>query len=103
MILLILLKIGEIDVSILGGVANSVSVNNGIIAIAVEANESTDNGQVLFFNTDSDFSNPLNPVNSPDDSRRLTPDMLTFTPDGNKVLVANEGEPDGDIDPEGSN
>jgi Ca2+-binding RTX toxin-like protein len=29
------------------------------------------------------------------------PDMLTFTPDGSKVLVANEGEP-GTIDPEGS-
>jgi hypothetical protein len=30
------------------------------------------------------------------------PDMLTFTPDGKKVLVANEGEPDDGVDPEGS-
>ena len=30
------------------------------------------------------------------------PDMLTFTPDGSKVLVANEGEPDGGINPLGT-
>ena len=30
------------------------------------------------------------------------PDMLTFTSDGTKVLVANEGEPSAPVDPEGS-
>ncbi len=30
------------------------------------------------------------------------PDMVTFTPDGTKVLTANEGEPDGGVNPEGS-
>ena len=32
-------KIGEIEASALGGVANSVSVQNGIVAIAVEADK----------------------------------------------------------------
>jgi hypothetical protein len=34
----------------------------------------------------------------------VQPDMITFTPDGNKILVANEGQPNLDysIDPEGS-
>ena len=32
------------------------------------------------------------------------PDMITFTPDGNTILVANEGQPSADYksDPEGS-
>ena len=30
------------------------------------------------------------------------PDMVTFTPDGTKLLVANEGEADNGVDPRGS-
>ncbi|MTF37636.1 choice-of-anchor I domain-containing protein [Cyanobacterium aponinum] len=95
-------KIGEIDASALGGVANSVAVKNGIVAIAIEANIKTDNGSVAFFNSDSDFSNPVNPVNTV--TVGALPDMVTFTPDGMKVLTANEGEANDDysVDPEGS-
>ena len=92
--------IGSIDAGAFGDSANSVAVNDGILAIAIEAEGVTENGQVVFFDTNSDFSNPVNPVNTVEVG--VLPDMLTFTPDGTKILVANEGEPDGAVDPQGS-
>lgn len=91
------IKIGEIDASAFGGVANSVSVKNGVVAVAIEAEQKTDSGKVVFFDSNGDFSTSLNEV-----TVGALPDMLTFTSDGNKVIVANEGEPDGEIDPVGS-
>ncbi len=79
------------------GPANSVAVNSTYVAVAVEANPKTDNGWVVFLNlTDLSFASAV--------EVGALPDMLTFTPDGNKVIVANEGEPNDDytIDPEGS-
>ncbi|NET42554.1 esterase-like activity of phytase family protein [Okeania sp. SIO2B3] len=89
--------IDQIDASSFGAVANSVAVNDdGIVAVAVEANNTQDPGTVAFFNADG---NTLNQV-----TVGALPDMLTFTSDGTKVLVANEGEPNDDYsnDPEGS-
>lgn len=86
--------IGVLDVSAYGGGANSVTVKNGIVAIAVENDIVTDPGSVVFFDTDGTFLNQV--------TVGALPDMLTFTPDGSKILVANEGEPDGGIDPVGS-
>ncbi|MEM9419847.1 MAG: choice-of-anchor I family protein [Planctomycetota bacterium] len=86
-------KIGEIN---LAGAPNSVAVNNGLVAVAVEAAVVTDPGQVQFFNAaDLTSAGAAVPVGA-------LPDMLTFTPDGSKLLVANEGEPDGGVDPNGS-
>ncbi len=86
----------SIDVSPWGGTANSVASHKGVIAVAVENEVRTDNGQVVFFNTNGEFlaAVEVGPL----------PDMLTFTPNGRHVLVANEGEPSDDylIDPEGS-
>ena len=86
----------SIDVSPYGRQANSVAVKNGIVAAAVEAVVKTDPGKVVFYNADGSFLNSL-PVG-------VLPDMVTFTPNGLKVLVANEAEPNSDytIDPEGS-
>ncbi len=81
----------------LGGFSpNSVAVYNGLVAIAAEdLADSTNNGQVQFYNA-STLSVAAAPV-----TVGALPDMLTFTPDGSKLLVANEGEP-GTVDPVGS-
>jgi hypothetical protein len=88
-----------IDVTPFGRQANSVDVHKGEVAVAVEANPKTDPGSVVFFDTDGNFLSAV--------TVGALPDMLTYTPDGKKVLVANEGEPNSynmadSIDPEGS-
>ena len=87
-------QIDQIDATQYGAGANSVAVKNGILAIAIENEIATDNGEVVFFDTDGGFLGEV--------EVGALPDMVTFTPDGKKVLVANEGEPDDGIDPEGS-
>ncbi len=91
----------QIDVSgpvgtggFVGDGANSVAVSGGIVAAAVQADPVTDAGAVAFYNTDGTLLNVV--------GVGALPDMLTFTPNGRYVLVANEGEPDDGVDPEGS-
>ncbi|QTY26270.1 choice-of-anchor I family protein [Flavobacterium sp. CS20] len=88
--------ISNIDITPFGASAQSVDVRNGLVAIAVADNVETNPGSVVF--TDVDGNNPVQVMVG------VLPDMLTFTPDGNSVLVANEGQPSQDytIDPEGS-
>jgi len=83
----------------LGG-ANSIAVHNGVVAIAVEAAVKQNNGSVIFYRA-SDLTR-LAAV-----TVGALPDMLTFTPDGKNVVVANEGEPNSygqptSVDPVGS-
>jgi hypothetical protein len=89
-------SIASVDVSGFGDGVQSVAVNNGIVAAAIAADPATDPGVVLFMDTDGGSQSTV--------TVGALPDMLTFTPDGTKVLVANEGEPNGDysVDPEGS-
>jgi DNA-binding beta-propeller fold protein YncE len=86
----------SIELAAYGRQANSVDVFGGVIAAAVEANVKTDNGKVVFFDANGNFLNAV--------EVGALPDMLTFTPNGQMVLVANEGEPNNDytIDPQGS-
>jgi 2',3'-cyclic-nucleotide 2'-phosphodiesterase / 3'-nucleotidase / 5'-nucleotidase len=100
-------KIGNIDLSSFGAGIQSVAVrkgtgnNNSIVAIAISAATATDPGKVVFFDATVDIANPT-PLSQV--TVGALPDMLTFTPDGTKVLVANEGEPNESytVDPEGS-
>jgi hypothetical protein len=90
-------KVATIDAASLGDSANSVAVKNGLVAVAIQADVKTDSGLVAIY-----------------DSRTLEllrtfpagalPDMVAFSPAGDSILVANEGEPSADygIDPEGS-
>jgi 2',3'-cyclic-nucleotide 2'-phosphodiesterase / 3'-nucleotidase / 5'-nucleotidase len=89
-------KLFAIDATTFGGIANSVAVNNGVVAVAVENEKTQEPGKAVFFDADGNYLSAV--------TVGALPDMLTFTPDGQKVLVANEGEPNDDytIDPEGS-
>ena len=83
----------------LGGSPNSVAIKNGIVAVAVEAPTKTDNGQVMLFNA-SEAVNGTPTIHSV--TVGALPDMLTFTPDGHRIIVANEGEEKKGIDPNGT-
>jgi hypothetical protein len=88
----------RLDLSSLGS-PNSVDVHDGVLAIAIQAPVKTDVGVVAFYTTDGESLGMVNAGS--------LPDMLTFTPDGRYVLVANEAEPSGygaatHVDPEGS-
>lgn len=78
------------------GAANSVAVSAGRVAVAIEASPKQNDGYVALYTTAGLFQAAL--------KVGALPDMLTFTPDGNKLVVANEGEPNGDysVDPDGS-
>jgi hypothetical protein len=77
---------GFINVSPFGSI-NSVAIHNGVAAFAIENSTRTENGFVQFYNTSS--NSLIRQV-----SVGALPDMVTFTPDGTKLLVANEGTPD---------
>ena len=88
--------IKEVDLTEYGSGINSVDFSNGILAAAIEANTGTDPGKVLLLDAEGTVLNEV--------TVGALPDMLVFTHSGQKILVANEGEPNDDysVDPEGS-
>lgn len=91
-------KAFAIDVSPWGDSPNSVAVMDGLVAVAVEIENSQGQqpGKAVFFDTSGAYIDDV--------TVGALPDMITFSPDGRYVLVANEGEPNDDYtyDPEGS-
>lgn len=81
-----------------GGGVNSVSVKDGLLAAAIEADPKTDPGRVVIWNTSDLHAEPVMVTVG------ALPDMVTFSPDGKYILSANEGESseDNSIDPNGS-
>lgn len=79
------------------GSANSVAVHNGKLAVAVENENKQALGTIKIYDTTSLAEENSITVGS-------LPDMVTYTPDGKYILVANEGEPNDDytIDPKGT-
>jgi DNA-binding beta-propeller fold protein YncE len=80
-----------------GGYVNSVAVSNGKLAAAIESTNKQAAGKIVVFNT-STYAE-IKSINV-----GALPDMVTFSPDGNYIISANEGEPSNDYlnDPEGS-
>lgn len=78
-----------------GGIT-SIAVKNGIIAAASPNTNPQQNGSVVFFDINGNFLKQV--------TVGALPDMITFTPDGTKVITANEGEPNDvyTVDPEGT-
>lgn len=79
----------RIDVSPYGAI-NSISIHNGVAAFAIENTTNRElPGIVQFYDTSSrSLTSGINTV-----TVGSLPDMLTFSKDGSKLLVANEGTP----------
>jgi hypothetical protein len=92
-------NIGQLDATtvLAGAEINSVAVFDGLVAVAIQAPVKTNRGRMALYR-----ASDLSLISSV--TIGAQPDMVTFTPDGKTVLVANEGEPSDDyqVDPEGS-
>ncbi len=71
-----------------GNAITSVAVSNGVVAVAVANASKSEPGRVFLLDSAGTLIKAV--------TVGALPDMLTFTPDGKQILVANEGERDGE-------
>ena len=90
-----LAPVASINIAPYGGI-NSVAVRNGVVACAIENTDPQQNGSVVFFDLNGAFLKQV--------TVGALPDMITFSPNGQLLITANEGEPKSDysVDPEGT-
>ena len=89
----------RVDLSVFGPAVQSVDVSSrGLVAVAVSGAAKTDPGSIVFLDRNGSVVRTA--------TVGALPDMVAFTHDGKKLLVAGEGEPDcygdGCIDPLGT-
>lgn len=89
-------KTGELNVTNFGKGANSVDVHGDYVAIAVENKDKQANGKLVVYKTDGTLVGDV--------ELGALPDCVVFSPNGEFVMVANEGEPSDDFktDPVGT-
>lgn len=88
--------IERVELGAYGAAVNSVDAKGDAVVVAMQADPKTDPGSVVFLDRDGKLLSSVRVG--------ALPDMVTFTPNGRYVLVANEGEPNEDytVDPKGS-
>ncbi len=89
-------EVSHIELANFGGGVNSVAAHNGMIAVAMQAEDKQSNGSIEFFSHTGEHLKTI--------VAGALPDMVTFSKDGKIVMSANEGEPSSDYtnDPNGS-
>lgn len=88
--------VNRVSAKLHGDKPTSVAIRNGMIAMSVVPESKAQTGRVMFASPDGEVLKVFEVGHEPD--------MLTFSPDGHWLLVANEGEPNQayDVDPEGT-
>lgn len=102
--------LGSLDTTAFGNV-NSVAARDGVVGIALEAVPKTDPGKVVILDITRSGDVVIFTPRSFGGDEFVTvgalPDQIGFTPDGTRLITANEGEPNSygqpdSVDPEGS-
>lgn len=89
--------LSTIDLAPYGAAANSVAIANGVVAAGIEAAVKQDPGRVVFFSAATGAFLSQVTVGA-------LPDAVAFSPDGARLVVACEGEPNAayTVDPNGA-